>query len=245
MRKITIGLLAATGMVLSAGAVAAQDTGLYGSVNIGTTSVKDVDIEYYDIGGAFGGTGTRDSIEGTYHIKRGTAFRISLGYDFGAVRSDVEISYGRNDVEGLSLTSVNGGAVPALTPADYDDICDYLEVDNCSGSGNRINFSGEGVRQATAMASVWFDLPVATQFSPYVGGGIGINGFETGGEGDATFAWQVGAGMAFNVTPNLAITADYRYRRAGSSEIVWDTDSGFNVGPIRTQTLSVGVRLRF
>jgi opacity protein-like surface antigen len=76
----------------------------------------------------------------------------------------------------------------------------------------------------SVMANVWYDFQVAG-LKPYVGGGIGWARHEldghyntTGGSSatvlnfdDSGFAWQLGAGLNFDISPNMALGIGYRY----------------------------------
>ncbi len=243
MKKLIL-MVGAAGALFAAPALA-EERGAYVSVSAGLASVKDTDIRYYDVGGTFGGAGATDSVQTSVELKDSTAFAGALGYDFGSLRAEVEVGYNRNELEAITIKSVNGAPV-TLTPADAADICLYLDVSGCNASGNRIAFSDGGkVRQLSAMANLWFERPITPRLTPYVGGGAGFVGFEADGEGDVTFAWQLGAGVAFQASPSLAITADYRYRSADGKDIGFDASSGFEIGKMETSTLSAGLRFTF
>lgn len=236
------------GLMAPAGAALAQDadTGFYGSLNVGVATVGDTNVTYYDAPGTFatGGTGTQDTIETRYDLKSAAIFGGVIGYDFGTVRADVEISYSRNKLKALTLNSVNGAPV-TLTATDRDDVCDFLEADTCGGTGNTFTIPGSRLRQLSAMANVWVDVPVGGVVTPYAGGGIGISGFEVDGEGKAKFAWQLGAGAAIRVSESIELTADYRHREVSASNVAWDATSGFRVGKLKTDSFTAGLRFRF
>ena len=73
----------------------------------------------------------------------------------------------------------------------------------------------------------------------------GISGFEVDGEGKGKLAWQLGAGVAFNVSPGIALTADYRHRQVGATEVPYDNASGFRVTSLKTDSLQAGFRVKF
>ncbi|QNA85214.1 outer membrane beta-barrel protein [Sphingomonas sp. So64.6b] len=222
-----------------------DDTGFYAGLSVGLASVQDTDIRYYDAGGTFGGTGAMDSVDGHIDTKSAAEFKGVLGYDFGMIRGDLEVAYQRNKASALTIDKVNGSAV-TLDAGDAADVCDYLEATGCSVSGNTIAFGGGSrVRQLTAMANLWVDVPVGKVVTPYVGGGVGVAGFEIDGEGKARFAWQVGAGVAFKLSDHVALTADFRHREAKGGNLPYDASSGFTVGKIHTNSVSAGVRFTF
>ena len=251
MNKIAI-MCCGVAAGLSATAAQAQDTaaeqtGPYGALHIGVAIQSDTDLDYSDEGGTFGGTGAIDTIKTSVDSKSALDFGGTLGYDFGIIRSDIEVDYSRSKIRALTLKSVNGTAVATIDPADANDFCDYAELDTCSVSGNRISINGGRLRQLSALANVWVDLPVGGAITPYVGGGLGIGGFEIEGEGKAKFAWQLGAGVAFDISPAIALTADYRYRQFSSSNFTDDDfpEYALRVGKIKTSRISAGIRFKF
>lgn len=246
-----IKIVTALGALTSAQAAFAQSAdedarGVYVSIQGGVAKVNDVDLDYFDEGGVFGGTGAQDTAEFRTDLK--SAFNVAgaIGYDFGLIRADIEVAYSRAKVKALTVEGINGTAI-TLTPADRADVCDYLEADTCDGSGNTFAVDGGKLRQLSALGNVWVDIPTGSVVTPYVGGGLGVAGFELEGEGKARFAWQVGAGVAFNVSPSAAITLDYRHRQAKGATIEDEDfeDAGVRIGKIRTNAFTAGVRFRF
>jgi opacity protein-like surface antigen len=235
--------------VTTAGTAQAQSdtrTGAYIALDAGIATVSDTDLDYREDGGTFGGTGATDTLN--TRVELDSAFNIggAIGYDFGQVRADIEIDYNRNKVSALEVRGVNGSSV-TLTPGDIQNICDYAEADDCSGSGNTIEFDGGRVRQLSAIASLWYDIPTGSVVTPYLGGGVGVAGFEIEGEGKARFAWHLGAGVAVEVSPGVSLTADYRFRRVGGTTFTDDEypEYALEVGRIQTSTFSAGLRFTF
>ena len=238
--------------VLAAAPATAQERdsdthGAYVAINLGATTTSDVDLTYYDEGGTFGGTGTTDTAR--FHADTDGAFTVggAIGYDFGLVRTDVEVNYSRSKVKALTIRSVNGAPV-TLTAADGADICDYLEADSCTVSGNSISADGSHLRQLSALANLWVDLPIGGNVVvPYAGGGVGVGGYEVDGEGKARFAFQLGAGVAFNLSPHVAITGDYRYRQINGATISDSEDDSYGtiVGKVKSSSFMAGLRFRF
>ena len=227
----------------SANAQADNARGFYVAAGAGVAKLNSVRVTYYDAGGTFGGTGTQDTFDARFRFKNAFIIGGAIGYDFGLIRPDLEISYARNSLRSLTVENVNGTPI-TLSPADRADVCDFLEA-TCGGSGNTFTISGSRARQLNAMGNVWFDLPLGGVITPYVGGGLGIAGFEVDGDGKAKFAWQLGAGVALNVSRNLAITADYRHRAASKANIDYDASSGLRIASLKTDSIMAGVRLYF
>lgn len=241
---ITSAVAAIAALPQAALAQDADDTGFYIGLDVGLSNVNEADITYYDVGGTFDGTGAQDTAEASIDTAGAVGFGGVLGYDFGTIRADIEIDYSRNKIDSLTFISLNGVPV-TLDATDRLDVCDYLEADTCSGSGNTFEFDGSRVRQISAMGNIWIDLPVGSGITPYAGGGLGIAGFEFDGEGTGKFAWQVGAGIAANLSSTTALTLDFRHRQVGRTNIAFDQNSGFELGRLKTNTISAGVRFTF
>lgn len=231
-KGITVAV-AATMMAAPALAQSADaGTGVYAQLDAGIATMNDVDVEYRD--------GT-DRLGTSADLKNAFTFGGALGYDFGMLRTELQISYARNKVESLTVRSLNGTAV-TLTPAEREEFCDYLEVDSCGGSGATVRVAGSRLRQLNAMGNLWFDIPTGARVTPYVGGGLGASGFELDGEGKVKFAWQIGGGVAFDLSDTVALTADVRHRQVSGGDI----DDGYaRVGKIKTTSFSAGLRFRF
>lgn len=245
--KVIAAGIAALGMGMAAApahAQAADTTGFYLGLHVGISSVSDTDITYYDTSGTFGGTGQQDTAVGVFDVDKTTSFGGSIGYDFGMIRSDIELDYSRAKINSLTISQVNGQAI-TLSPEDRAEVCDYLEVDTCGGSGNTFEVPGARVRQASAFLNAWVDLPIGGVIAPYAGGGVGVAGFETDGEGTAKFAWQLGAGVAAHFSETVAVTLDYRRRQLSAADIAYDANSGFELGKLKTDTFAAGVRFTF
>ncbi len=234
----------AAGFATATHAQEANNTGFYVSANVGSSSLSDPEVTYYDVGGTFGGTGATDTATAKLDTKSAVTFGGAIGYDFGMIRSDVELQYSRHAIDSITFVSLNGTPT-TLSAADRADVCAYLEVTSCGGSGNTFTVPGSRVRQLSALANVWIDLPLGKSIVPYAGGGLGISGFEVDGEGKGKFAWQLGAGVAFNLSSSIALTADYRHREVSNTEVPFDSSSGFRVGKLKTDSLQAGVRLMF
>ena len=226
----------------TANAQAASPTGFYVGANVGTGKLHNPTVTYYDAGGTFGGTGVEDTIQTRFHFKNALTYAGTVGYDFGMLRGDVEVSYARFKVRSFTVQNVNGTAID-LTADDRAELCDYIEA-TCGGSGNTFEISGSRARQLSGFGNLWLDIPVGP-VTPYVGGGLGVSGFEVDGDGKAKFAWQLGAGAALNLSRTIALTVDYRHRQLGRTNIAWDDASGMRVGKLKTDSLSAGVRIYF
>ncbi|WP_029008542.1 OmpA family protein [Azospirillum halopraeferens] len=101
------------------------------------------------------------------------------------------------------------------------------------------------------MGNVLYDIETGTGFTPYIGVGAGIARVKLDLDSPAgsfkdhdwTFAYQGIAGVAYNFTNNLALTADYRYFATLDPKF---SDAGTTIeGEYRNHTVMVGLRYTF
>jgi opacity protein-like surface antigen len=122
---------------------------------------------------------------------------VGYGFDFG-LRTEAELAYRMND---------------------HDE-----------GSTLGTGFGLDGDTSALSiMGNVWYDLPLAWPVRPYVGGGagmarIGVNDMEAfageiADDSDWVFAYQLGAGLGYQLSPRVGLTAEYRYFATDDPEI--------------------------
>lgn len=130
----------------------------------------------------------------------------AIGYDLGSVsgpfgiRLEGEFSYRSNDVDSHNV----GG-----------------------GGGNALGAALGETNVIAGMANVLFDLDTGSPFEFYGGGGIGVANVDFDGHGvdavgvgvvmnddDTVFAWQLIAGVGFEIMPNMIFDVQYRYFRA-------------------------------
>ena len=139
----------------------------------------------------------------TFHFNADTGFVVGgavgvhLDKWLNGLRAEVEASYRRNRLNGhwVSSNSDSGALV-----------------------GHVSTFS--------LLANVWYDIDCGSKFKPYVGGGAGwartrfeavritSNGTDTSGTTsfDASgFAWQLGAGVNYEVMPGVDLGLGYRF----------------------------------
>lgn len=244
LKTLALGAAIVAAPQLANAQASTNDGGVYMSLNAGVATLSDPTVTYYDAGGTFGGTGARDTATAKLDTKSAATFGGAIGYDFGSVRADIEVAYSKNTINSLTFVSLNGSTA-TLTAADRADVCDYLEATTCGGSGNTFTIDGSRVRQLSAMGNLWLDLPLGGSITPYVGGGVGISGFEVDGEGKGKFAFQLGAGVAVNLSRGFALTVDYRHRVVARSNIPFDASSGYEISALKTDSIMAGLRFTF
>lgn len=111
----------------------------------------------------------------------------------------------------------------------------------------------------TLFANVYYDIETGTAFTPYVGGGLGMSWnhtkstgtiLATGVEGAAmrqtanNFAWNIGAGCAYDLTANWKLNAGYRYVDLG--KVTWgDSSTSMSSTDITSHEVLLGLRYQF
>jgi len=175
-----------------------QDWGWYVSVFGGLSLPGDVDVSWSN-----GATAYDADIE----LDDGFMAGIAVGARFNDwIRGEIELSGHRHGID------------ETLTFGFYYSAGIY------GYGGWTVEAEGD-VSAMFLLANLWVDLPLGDAFRPYVGGGIGVGRlsadiiFTTSGydytfldESDWGFAYQLGAGVAFDIMPNIALDVGYRFK---------------------------------
>jgi len=156
-----------------------------------------------------------------------TGFNVGItgGVDCGPGRYELELNYRQNDFDEISD--------PIFGTTSYD------------GDISALSF----------MANAFWDIPTGSPVTPYLGGGLGvalvsINELVEPGFGqvvdddDTVFAYQLGAGVAFELNPNMALDLGYRYFATSDPELT-DVDGIEFETEYQTHNASVGLRIMF
>ena len=179
---------------------AASENNLYVSVFGGANFLRDVDFTNgattvatdYDTGFSLGG---------------------AIGYKwndhvFGGFtpRTEIEISYFDNSVDGIDFSGNGAGAETVL--------------------------SGSDVTGFNFFANVFLDYDTGTRFTPYVGGGLGFTraDFDIAYNGpnlnlsdnDTSFAWHIGGGANLELTEKISFFVDARYQQSADAGSIRD-----------------------
>ncbi|KKC24617.1 outer membrane protein, partial [Sphingomonas sp. SRS2] len=198
MRKFA--LMAALAATALAGPAFARDDSWYVGIEGGVMKPRDTK---FDVGPSpFSPVGGRTTVE----HKLGYDVDAVLGYDFGMIRLEEEITF-----KSARVKSITTG--PARTPA------------NAGGIGAPPGVYPDASGKTTAlgvMVNALFDFGDDDGLSFYAGGGAGIAGVKLENynvSGDdfidfklaKRFAWQAIAGVRYAVGPNLDVGVKYRY----------------------------------
>jgi outer membrane protein OmpA-like peptidoglycan-associated protein len=158
-----------------------------------------------------------------YHT--GPTGLITLGYGFGAFRTELEGSYRDNDVMGTRGAPLNGAGGDTQTwGAMVNGLYDF-------NTGTRFSpYVGAGIGVGFVHAALSGTRPAGSTVGLYDGS-------------DTTFAYQAIGGVSYAVTPNLSLTTDYRYFattdatvKSGGAE--WEVENSSHV-------VTVGFRWSF
>lgn len=157
-------------------------------------------------------------------LTAGGAVGVASERDNGRLRLEVE-GRGRDDV-----TAGFSEAIPGVTA----------------------NFNWAAADGWSALFNVWRDFTVSEQVDLYFGGGVGGGGYRysmagsltvAGGPGPifsvagnaqvASFAWQAGGGVVWNLSDRVAFDVGYRFFSINESPTTWTTSfNGFPVGSV-------------
>lgn len=157
------------------------------------------------------------------------------GYTFGATigrhvfqdfRLEAELSYSKYDANTLDTTTRGAG------PASGDLTATYL------------------------LANIWYDIPLESKISPYIGGGLGaarvnakVQFAGTSGykDGDTNFAYQLGLGFTYPVGNKLNLDIGYRYKAVPSLDFGDRTSPTviYKDGTLSSHNLQVGLLYDF
>jgi opacity protein-like surface antigen len=180
--------------------------------------------------GAFGGVNLLEDADlgvGGYDFKfedeAGWAVGGALGYafDFG-LRTEAEAAYRRN------------------------------EHDEGKVAGVEFDLDGE-TTALSFMANLWYDVPRSFPVRPFIGGGGGMakiglednegEGLDIADDSDWVFAYQLGAGLGYEISPGLSVSAEYRFFRTEDPEIeAFALDADYEY---RSHSVLIGVRYGF
>ncbi|MBP6013330.1 MAG: porin family protein [Alphaproteobacteria bacterium] len=206
-------LLASSALALFAGAQEAQAGGLYLSVFGGANFQPDSSTSFFT--GKLSQTFTASStiFEPDTGFVLGGAVGTSLDKWAKGLRVEAEVSYRRNDV---------GGAWGFRSGGE-------------GGEGAGLGIVDSNTSNFAILANLWYDIDIGNKVRPYVGGGVGwararrdgaiqaTVDTDLGGEGGTFttsalyqqerngFAWQLGAGFNYEVSPGVDVGLGYRF----------------------------------
>ena len=193
MRLRTIALAGVAAVALSSPAWA-QNPGWYLGFDAGYDHLDPIHTHF---------EGTPDADDINVGFKDNPIFIVNGGYKYeSGLRIEGEIAFSWHDLH-------TGGGSCALAIASPND-----NLPDC--------FEG-GEETSSAMINFLYDYPLGDNFGVTVGGGVGaadvnahvkVFGEQLLGGGHIGFQFQGIAGFFYNLTDNLDLTIEYRYRQA-------------------------------
>jgi opacity protein-like surface antigen len=188
------------------------------------------------------GAGTTfTSVDANVDLDDGFMAGLAIGAQFNEwLRADIEASGHWHDANGAAILVTGSGPTSAPT---YNTTTAGID-----GDANALFL----------LANLWIDVPVGDVIRPYIGGGVGIGRLDvdvstTGGgelidDADWGFAYQLGAGIGFGITPNITVDVGYRFKAINNLELdaTAPSGTGFEVdADYKSHNVLVGLRFGF
>lgn len=180
---------------------------------------------------------------------------MAVSGEFGAryssgLRSGVEITYSKADVDTHTGVSLGGGSIDALDAASVAGSPTPL-----SASVADVVADGRGDIKSTGIfANAYYDFNREAPLQPYLGAGIGYqkidvtynpSGVGIIDDSESKFAYQVKAGATYQFASQMEMYGEATYRASDDIELNNDLFPGtLNIENKQT-ILSVGLRYRF
>ena len=189
-------------------------------------------------GGSFA-SDTDAALEGVDFYKFDTEIGVTFGGALGLQinnwsRVELELSHSSYSVDQVSASGQNWGPTPTAI----------------SNTGN--------VNATYVFANAWFDIKNQSQFTPYIGGGLGVGFFEAGEFGslaflpgteinakNTEFAFQLGAGLKVDLTDSIAVDVGYRFKNISDVSFDFSSNDSDANGRFSSHNIQVGVAYAF
>ncbi len=179
-------------------------------------------------------TFTGGSITGDVEFDTGYGVSGALGHAWGPFRLEGEISYRKNDLDQVDVTSLTVAGV----------IFTALGSASLGGDVSSLGF----------MANGYYDFDTGGPWVPFVGAGIGgarlnvditsVAGVATiYDESDTVFAYQAGAGIGYKFTPKIMANLSYRF--FGTIDPTFDDGVDKIEAEYRSHNIWAGLIVRF
>ena len=159
------------------------------------------------------------------------------------------------------IDNVFGGALAVGVKANPARVeLEYGVFSEASGKNNADDFDVKLKTQAqTLFVNAYFDIDTATPFTPYVGAGLGLAFLRSkgnwnildvsesyGSKTKTNFAWNLGAGVAYDFTQNVALDLGYRFAGLGKARTGTDiADDRARAKNVYMHQFMLGLRFSF
>ena len=212
-----LGFAAASGALLGAPVMAAPEaTTVAQGYGVTTTTAEVVEVEsvngwYLTVGAGavwpgninyWANTAPLDATSqprGVLSQNGGFSVDGGIGYDFGAIRTELTYGYSAPSVD--SIVS--------------------RDLSRTFSAGGKIN-------KNDIMLSAYWDVLPFSRFTPYIGGGVGysnlstpsfdVGGYRTGNHNKGLFGWQAKAGVSYALAYNWDVYAEGTYSGTGNPQ---------------------------
>lgn len=237
--KIATVVILVTFVVISPEARADEmRSGWYVSGNVGATFPSSADFRITSAGAVVR--------EGNTSFDSGFSINGVLGYGWGNLRVEGEVSWRQFDVDSLRYDTYIGSMGPISQEA--------------LGTVNRELQHNIDVSLLGLMANAWYDFDTGTNWIPSIGVGLGAVQIDLDAkrvmvagdtisdrDKDWVFAYQVGASMGYSLSDSMVIQLGYRYLHMGTSRHEdWTRDTVTLKYHLEdAHNAEVGIRYRF
>jgi opacity protein-like surface antigen len=107
--------------------------------------------------------------------------------------------------------------------------------------------SGVDVSSLGFMANAWYDFDTGSKWVPFVGGGIGVSqlnlDYTSADDSKTLFAYQLGAGLGYEVTPKVTVNLSYRLFGTGDPKFTFP--DGTVESEYMSHNIMAGVLVKF
>lgn len=204
------------------------DGGWYMSGNIGIVMENDAgigtwdELELEDLIGEDLPAGTTGSADLTFDM--GYMLSAAVGYNFGSLRLEGELDYLMNDFDEIEATVTAPGLGSESVGVGVD------------GDASNLIF----------MINGYYDFMEGSALRPYITAGIGYAKVDFDFDDDTVMAYQVGVGMTYQSSDNMAWDIRYRYMATSDIETIdpMDIASSMDIEN-STHSLTVGLIFSF
>ncbi|MEM6834414.1 MAG: P44/Msp2 family outer membrane protein [Pseudomonadota bacterium] len=237
LELVIFGVALAISMVPNANAQQDKTSDYYASLSAGVSLLGNSSNDGQFVGDFTTGAGTTipagtvlpDGTDVGWETEFDTGFAISgaFGKYFGPIRGELEVAYQSNDVD--THTGVSAGGID-LSAEDAGVL--VTGADNLGPTVSQLVADGQGdVSTVFVMANAYYDFRNSSDFTPYLGAGIGIGFVDVDYSPSATpiiqdnataFAYQVMAGATYDVSASTGLFLGYRFR--GTSDVSVEAD---------------------
>jgi len=206
MRKLTVAIVLATTAL--SGSALARDKAWYVGIEGGGLLAEDYRFNLRDTAGNVTPNAIRANHSAGFDVDG------NVGYDFGLLRTEFEVSYKDANVKSLTFNQ----ATPGLPVQNADGSFSPGTVSPSVWTG-AYGYS----RSLSFMANAMLDVGDQNGWSAFAGGGVGVARVELSklryyrqapnlvDDSDTHFAWQIVAGARRHITDNVDLGIKYRF----------------------------------